>query len=180
MLHQHALDLRRSDRESLVLDHFFAPVEDVVEVVLVARDHVSRPVPAVAQHRGAGLRFVPVSQHELRSAHDELSRSAGGNVISKIIDHTAFGLAERLADRLGLVELGREISDVRDRRRFGHAVSLTDKDAGERGEAARQFGRQRRGSGLDPAQAMSGGKLSGFRGLGQRIERRRDSRHSGD
>ena len=86
----------------------------------------------------------------LRAAHDEFPGLAGrrfGEVVRGVggIDlglrqHAAVGRGQGMADGVGTVERGFEKADVGDGRGFGHAVSLTDENVGEGGEAAGKFG----------------------------------------
>src|SRR5258708_18972522 len=65
MLQQHRLHLRRSDRESFVLDHFLASVHDSVKAFGVTCDNVTRPIPSVAQYGRSRIRLFPVTEHQL-------------------------------------------------------------------------------------------------------------------
>jgi len=53
MFQQHSFHFRGGNGEALVLDHFFAAVNDAIEAFAVAGDNISGPVPAV---RAAPLR----------------------------------------------------------------------------------------------------------------------------
>ena len=77
MFQQHRFDFRRRHGKSFVLDHLLAPVDHPVKTFAVARDNVARPIPSIAQHGRGRLRLFPISQHELRPAHHQLSRLAG-------------------------------------------------------------------------------------------------------
>src|SRR5579862_4753985 len=77
MFQQNGFDLGGSYGEAFVLNHFLAPIDDTVEAFTIAGDDVARPIPSITQHRGSGLWLFPVTEHELRTAHDELSRLAG-------------------------------------------------------------------------------------------------------
>src|SRR5437773_3178529 len=73
VLEQKSFHLRWRHSETLVLDHFFNAVNYVVKILFVTTHDVARPIPAIAQHCGCGLRIVPISRHELRAPHDQLT-----------------------------------------------------------------------------------------------------------
>ncbi len=85
-----------------------------------------------------------------------------------------------MSDGVGAVEVGRKKPDMGDGRGLGHAIPLANEYAGERGETAWKFGGERRGSGLDPLNAVVLGELSSFRGLTKRVHCRWNQRHHGD
>src|ERR1022692_3688641 len=106
MFEQHGFYFGGGDGESFVFDHLFTAVEDVVEAVGVAADYVSGEIPAIAKHGGGGLRLLPVSHHDLRSAHHEFALFAGRDVISFKIEDAAIGERQRLSDRSGAAHFG--------------------------------------------------------------------------
>src|SRR5579862_7037380 len=187
MFEQNGFDLSGGDGEALVLNHFLTAINDAVKTFAVARDDVARPEPSIAKNCRRGLRFFPVAEHELWSAHDEFAGMAGwrfGQIVGSVggIDvglreHAAIGLRERVSDGIGAIERGFKEADVGDRRGFGHAVSLAHRDAGEGGETARQFGRERRGARFYPLHFVFAGELAGFGSLAQCIHRWRNQRH---
>src|SRR5262249_51409315 len=73
MLHQNGLHLGRCDRESLVLDHLLASVQDKKESLFIAANDISRPIPSIAENCRGCTRLSPIAKHELRSAHHQLS-----------------------------------------------------------------------------------------------------------
>ena len=175
-------DFRGGDREALVLDHLFAAVEDVEEVVGVASDDVARPVPAVAQHGGGGLRLLPVSQHELRAAHDQFA---------------GFGRA-RLRCRFGVEQRGIRFAPAAGRWMSGRSERGSRYPRCVTGEASvmpypwqtripvssvkRRASSGASGAAPDLTQrnVMVVGKLSGLGGLAQRVQGGRDDWHHGD
>src|ERR1017187_4386520 len=172
MLQQHAFDLCRSDREALILHHLLAAIDHEVEASLIHAHDVSRPVPAVAHHRGRGIGRLPISQHELRATHDQLAQFALRNIVAIFIEHPAISLSYGTADRTAVIELGIEIAHVGDRRSFGHAVSLAYGYARGSGKAARQIRRQRGRATLHPAQTVLAWKLSRIASMAVRQQRR--------
>src|ERR1039458_3188481 len=83
MFQQHRFHLRRRYGESFVFDHFFAAVHDAVKTFAVARDHVARPIPSVAKHSRGRVRLLPITSHELRTAHHQLSRRSEERRVGK-------------------------------------------------------------------------------------------------
>ena len=140
--------------------------------MFITADDVARPIPAIAQNAGGGLRFLPVAQHELRAAHDQLARFAGGDFAVVRVEHATVGLDQRLPNRFGSVQRGMDVADVSDRRGFCHAVALVDGNAGEFRETAGEFGSERGGPGFYPSDFVVLWKQSRFSGLVQRIEPR--------
>lgn len=127
MFEQDGFDFGGGDGESLVFDHLLAAVEHVEEAVGVGADDVAGVVPAIAQNGVGGLRFFPVSQHELRATHDEFAGLAGCDLIVVDVEHATFGECEGLADGSGAVHLWRrDVANVGDGRGFRHAISLID------------------------------------------------------
>ena len=113
---QERFDFSGGDGESFVLDHLFAAVEDVVITVGVRTYDVAGEVPAVAKNGGGGLRVVPVSEHNLRAAHDEFAWFAGSDFVPVQIQNAAFGEGQRLSDGGGSVHFrGSDAADVGDR-----------------------------------------------------------------
>src|ERR1022692_2306173 len=106
MFEQHGFYFGGGGGESFVFDHLFTAVEDVVEAVGIAADYVSGEIPAIAKHGGGGLRLLPVSHHDLRSAHHEFTLFAGRYLIPFQIDDAAFCEGQRLSDRSGAAHLG--------------------------------------------------------------------------
>src|SRR6266853_1530661 len=89
MFKKKRFDFGGGDRESFVLDHLFAAVEDVVEAVGIAAHNVAGEVPAIAKNGGGGFWLLPISEHDLRTAHDEFAGLAGSDLIPvKINDAT--------------------------------------------------------------------------------------------
>ena len=159
MFKEKRFDFGGGDGESFVLDHLFAAVEDVVKAIGIRAHDVAGAVPAIAKNGGGGLRLLPVSEHDLRAAHDEFAGFARGDIVPVQIEDAAFGEGQRLSDGGGAVHFrGSDVADVSDRRSFGHAVSLSDADAGE-------VGRRRASSGasgaapLDPADFVVPGEV---------------------
>src|SRR4051812_47220671 len=52
MFQKDRFDLGWRDGETLVLDHFLAPVDHAVETFAIAGDDVAGPEPSIAQHGG--------------------------------------------------------------------------------------------------------------------------------
>src|SRR5208337_988070 len=181
MFEEHGFDFGRGHWKPLVLDHLLAAVENVVKAVGIGAHDVAREVPAIAQNGSRGLRFLPVSEHDLRAAHRQFALFAGRNLIPCKIDDLAFRERERLADRGGTIHFRRsEVANMRDRGCLGHSVSLIDQDAGKVSQAAREFGSEWRGSGFDPANFVALRKNTGFDRLAKRVDRGRDHGHHGD
>jgi len=181
MFEQNGLDLGGSDGESLVLDHFFAAIEDVEEAVGIDADDISGEVPAIAQSSGGRLRFLPISHHDLRAAHDELALLAGCDIVALEVDDTAFGEGQWLSDRGGAVHFrGRAKANVGNGGGFGHAVSLIDENAGEVGHAAREFGSEGGSAGFNPADVVVSWEDAGFGSLAEGVDRGWDDGHHGD
>src|SRR5438128_12393203 len=98
MLEQHRLNLSGCHRETFVLDHLFAAVENKIEAVGVARDNISRPVPAIAQCTGRGFGRLPIPEHELRTAHNQLAGFPDGGGVAVLIDDLALSPSQPVAD----------------------------------------------------------------------------------
>src|SRR5580704_17551853 len=158
MFQQHSLHLRRSHRKSLVLDHLLAPVHHPVKALGIASDHVPRPIPSIAQHGRSRLWFFPVTLHELRSTHHQLTRLANRNLrrifrgCEQIFraNHSALRQRQGMPDRIRPVQVRLQVTHVRHRRSFRHAISLNHGNSGQRRESSRQVRRQRRSSRLHP------------------------------
>src|SRR5262249_36055524 len=73
VLEQHGFEFSRRDAEALVLDHFLLALDDVDVSLVVHPADVARVKPAVAQGPGGFFRRVPISPHDLRAAHDDLT-----------------------------------------------------------------------------------------------------------
>src|SRR5262249_47326560 len=84
---QDRLDLRRGHGEALVLDQFFAAVDDAEEAAPIASADVPGPIPTIAQSLSRSLGSVPIAEHELRTAHDELARLTVVCLASVARDH---------------------------------------------------------------------------------------------
>src|SRR5437016_14235787 len=94
MFQQDRFNLGGSHREAFVLDHFFAAVENIVKVLVVAADYIAGPVPSIPQHRRRRPRILPVPEHELWSAHDQFSALAGSNFLVVFVEYgSPFGPA---------------------------------------------------------------------------------------
>jgi len=118
----------RKDLIQRVRDASGLPVEHIIEIRFVAAHDVPRPVPAIAQHSRGRFRFFPIPQHELRPAHDQLSWFPGSRFALRFINHATFSLDQGLANRFRTIESGFEIPQMRDRRRFGHPITLADQN----------------------------------------------------
>src|ERR1700675_4559586 len=81
MFEEEGFDFGGGDGESFVLDHLFAAVEDVVEAVGIATHDVTGEIPSIAKNGGGAFRLLPISQNDLRAAHDELACLARGDPI---------------------------------------------------------------------------------------------------
>ncbi|MCY1358514.1 hypothetical protein D9M69_450500 [compost metagenome] len=71
-------------------DHVLDAVADVDEAVLVHVTAVTGVHPPAAQHLGSGLRFIPVAEHHVRPAHNNLARSATRDLAVIPVDNTDF------------------------------------------------------------------------------------------
>src|SRR6266481_3323212 len=60
VFHEDGFDFGGSDREALVLDHFFSTIKDVEEIIGIAVDDVAGPVPPVPQNTRSSLRLLPI------------------------------------------------------------------------------------------------------------------------
>ncbi len=181
MFEEKRLDFGGRDREPFVLDHLFAAVEYVVEAVGIGAHDVAGEIPAITKSSGGGLRLLPISEHDLRAAHDKFAGLALSDLFSVGVHDAAVGEGQRLSDGGGTVHLWwTGVSDVGDRRSLGHAVSLDDANAGETGQAPGKFGSERRGTGLDPANFVILWEDASFGGLAKRIDGWRDYGHHGD
>ena len=162
MFEQHSFNFCRSDGKTLVLDHLFTAVDNVIEAISVTGDDIARPIPAIAKYSGSCVWRLPVAQHELRAAHNQFARFAWSYRVACQIKYPALGLRDGHPYGFRFVALRIEITDMSHGRSLGHSVSLGDRHSSERSEAASQFGRQRRGPGFQPLQAMGLGEQSGF------------------
>src|SRR5229473_718264 len=181
MFQKEGFDFGGRDGESFVLDHLFAAVEDVVEAVGVAAHDVAGEVPAIAKNGGGGFWLLPVSEHDLRAAHNEFAGLARRDLIPVKINDATIRENQWLSNGSGAVHFRwSDVADVSDGRSFGHAVSLDDANAGEIGHASGEFGSERRGAALDPANFVILWEDASFGGLAERIDGGRDHGHHGD
>src|SRR5258708_38086184 len=99
MFEEKRLDFGGCDREPFVLDHLFAAVEYVVEAVGIAAHDVAGEIPAITKSSGGGLGLLPISEHDLRAAHDEFAGLALSELFSVGVHDAAVGEGHRLSDR---------------------------------------------------------------------------------
>ena len=91
MFEQDGFDFGRRNRKSFVLDHFLAAVEHIVKTFGIGADDIAGVIPAIAKNRGCGLRFFPISQHNLRAAHNKFAGFAGCDVVVIGVEDAAPG-----------------------------------------------------------------------------------------
>ena len=125
--------------------------------------------------------ILPVSEHDLRPAHDEFARLVGLDLISVKINDATIRENQWLSNGSGAVHFRwGDVADVSDGRGFGHAVALNDANAGEIGHATGEFGSEGRGTALDPVNLVILGEEAGFGGLAKRIDGWWDYGHHAD
>ena len=190
MFQKYRFHFRRRYGESLVLDHLFAAVDHSIEAFAIPSDDVAGPIPAVAQDRGRRIRFIPITEHELRATHDEFtgkSRRRLGEVFRSFIwinitmrKDSTISESERMADRIGSIKLRVKEPAMRNGRRFGHPVALANQNSGESSEPARKLGRERSRPRFHPVNAMVARELPCLRRLANSVNGGWNQRHHGD
>ena len=135
MIEQGILDLAGEDLESAHRDHVLAAIDDLDETIGIDRCDVTGPQPAIlGEGVLCGIGPVPVTAHDLRTAHHKLARFAIGRRSRGVllVDQLHLSCRNWLSDRadafLGFVGIGRDHT-----RTFGQAVSF------EQAGAAAQF-----------------------------------------
>src|SRR5262249_43661607 len=98
VLQQNSFDLRRSNRESLVLDHLLAPIDDPEEALVVPGANIAGPVPSIAHYRVGCVWILPIALHELRTTHYQFARLSGGSFRAVFANQPAIGLRDQGAD----------------------------------------------------------------------------------
>ncbi|MNY59869.1 hypothetical protein D3C86_1963580 [compost metagenome] len=76
MAHNGVLDFGGEDVLATADDHVLQPVADVNEAIIVHVTAVTGMHPAAAQRFGRGLRLVPVTEHDIRPAYQNLADGA--------------------------------------------------------------------------------------------------------
>src|SRR5581483_9247338 len=92
------------------------------------------------------------------------------------IHETAFSLRDRLANRIGHVQLRFHVAKMGDRRGLSHPVSLANSDSGQVREARRKLRRERRRAGLHVAHLVFARESILFRRLTEAINEGRHKR----
>ena len=130
-LGQERLDpCRRDVVAARVDDQILLAIGDVQLPVGVDAADIAGVEPAVAQHRGGGLRIAPVAQHQERATHHDLA----------VAGDLEFDLGQRLAHGVHLGAAG--AVDADQRCGFGLAVALIDRKA-QSGEEQADLGIER-------------------------------------
>ncbi len=182
MARDHVLHLDRVDVLAAADDHVLQPVGDVDEARLVHEAGVARPHPAVSQRLCGLFGTVPVADHHVVAAADDLAQRAPRDLVPLGIDHLDLVAVAGLAHRLHLLRVcarpvvlgGQEGM----RAHLGHAEALDEIDLGE-GRARYVVGaqRHRRAAIAQDLQPAGGGRLGM---AGQAVDDRRHREDVGD
>ncbi len=156
VLVERVLDLDRVHVLAAAHDHVLGPVDEEQVALVVQVAEVARPVPALVQGLGGGLRVLPVAGHHARTAHQHLADLARRDALVVGTDDGHLDAGDRLAagGEPRAVQLPFLVpQDGHHRRRLRGAVEVGQLGAGEGGVGPpHDLGRDGRGGVADQAQ----------------------------
>src|SRR5690606_11770329 len=109
-------------------EHVLLAVHDAHMTVAVAhRDVPGAEPPVLTEHRPGGALVAPVTAHDVRAAHHQLTRLAFGHRPALVVDQLDVGEEAGSAGEADLAQavLGAQEEDAR--RRLGHPVPLHER-----------------------------------------------------
>ena len=97
---EHALDLDRAHVLAARDDHVFDAILNEYETILVYRCNIASSQPSVLRNRLCSrLGPMPILKHNVTAANPNLSLLSWLHIISRVINHSNFGMEKRLARR---------------------------------------------------------------------------------
>ncbi|MNM90031.1 hypothetical protein D3C81_1022770 [compost metagenome] len=130
MARQRVLHLGRIDVLAAADDHVLEAVDQEDKAFFVHVAAVAGMHPAIADGLGGGFRLVPVSKHDVGSAHHDLPGRTPWDFAVLLVDDTNFDRCRSAADRANasILDIGRTMMARQQHGthwcKLGHAVTL--------------------------------------------------------